>query len=299
MDGEQIQWGSGHPKFASSSAAAADIQSRSTGTCRAGKASLNVGVHVEYDGLILMDIGLELPGNVSGGQVSIDIPLRPEAALYYHRWSPNWSGCSGALALTQGNLESLSYIPFAWLGDNDRGLFWFCESGENWPNWENKDAFQIVRKGGEVVMRLNLLEAGQTANGPCHFRFELQATLVKTMRRDSREWTIVRSSVAEPHKGTPRHILGIRRPRSGGLCQPCPWPSSHRQESASVRMLSYFSIGTPEWPWFSKRLAGLRRGHIRDVRGRDRVWQGRRTVRYFFPGAHSLRTSSSGRTFSF
>jgi hypothetical protein len=253
VGGEQIQWGSGSPKVASSSAAAADIQSRSTGTCRAGKASLNVGVHVEYDGLILMDVGLSLPGNVSDRQVSIDIPLRPEAALYYHRWSPNWAGCSGALALTQGNLESLPYIPYAWLGDNDRGLFWFCESGENWPNWEKKDAFQIVREGGEVVMRLNLLEAGQTAKGPWHFRFGLQATPVKETRRGSREWTThiavpwpdpVENS--ETHYGYPEaRNPKIYANRVRGL-------QAMGQKVLPYSMLSYFSIGAPEARWFQK-----------------------------------------------
>jgi hypothetical protein len=253
VDGEQIQWGGGNPKVASSSAAAADIQSRSTGTCRAGKASLNVGVHVEYDGLVLMDISLELPGNVSGRQVSIDIPLRPEAALYYHRWSPNWGGCSGALALTQGNLESIPYIPYAWLGDNDRGLFWFCESAENWPNWEEKDAFQIVREGGEVVMRLNLLKAGQTVNGPWHFRFGLQATPVKEMRRDSREWPMhIAIFWPGPTKDSQTHF---------------GYPEATDPEAFAARVraqhdkglkvlpyscLSYFSMGAPEWPWFQK-----------------------------------------------
>jgi hypothetical protein len=253
VGGEQIQWDSGHPKVASSSAAAADIQSRSTGTCRAGKASLNVGVHIEYDGLILVDVGLSLPGNTSDRRLSVDIPLRPEAALYYHQWSPNWDGCSGALALTQGNLESLPYIPYAWLGDNDRGLFWFCESAENWPNWEQKDAFQIVREGGEVVMRLNLLKAGQTVNGPWHFRFGLQATPVKEMRRDSREWTTNVAVIwSNPTKDSQTHFGYAEAADPEAFTARVRALHDKGLKVLPYSCLSYFSMGAPEWLWFQK-----------------------------------------------
>jgi hypothetical protein len=102
-------------------------------------------------------------------------------------------------------------------------------------------------------MRLNLLEAGQTAKGSWHFRFGLQATPVKEMRRGSREWTTNVAVIwSNPTKDSQTHF---------------GYPEAKDPEAFTARVralhdkglkvlpyscLSYFSMGAPEWLWFQK-----------------------------------------------
>ncbi len=152
--------------------------------------ALTARVTAEYDGLTLFEISA---GNLSKAQlddVTIDIPIRPEHALYRHRYMPTWVSKSGNVPEGMGVVDKAPFSPFVWLGDNDRGLFWFCESDEMWPNGASDNAIEIVRSAKEIVLRLHLLAKGQKLPENWKFVFGLQATPVKPLPKDWRKWRL-------------------------------------------------------------------------------------------------------------
>jgi len=188
--GKLLEWRQAKAEVRSATATAAEVEGSARADCTGGTATLRTRVRAEYDGLLVVDLGLELPAGAKPDSVSLDIPLRPEVAYYRHRWAPTWEGLTGNLPAGEGVIDSASFIPYAWLGDNDRGLFWFCETSEHWPNHEAKSAFETVRSASEVTMRLNLLGAGQSLPEGWKYQFGLQATPVKPIPKDWRKWRL-------------------------------------------------------------------------------------------------------------
>jgi hypothetical protein len=204
-----------------------------------GSADANLGkqrlrfktrVLVEYDGLVLIELSCDKPQEVPAGNLSLEIPVKADRALYRNRWSPGWASVAGYLPREQGIVDKTSFAPFAWLGDNDRGLFWFCESDEMWPNAAGSDAIETVRSPGEVVLRLCITK-GQPLPANWRFVFGLQATPVKALPRDWRKWRL--------QPGTNANV---------GIIWPAPQPDS-------LRYFGYPEAGDP--PAFAKRVADL------------------------------------------
>jgi hypothetical protein len=172
---------------------------------RMGEKSIRfeTSIKAEYDGLLLVKLSCKEPQNLPLDCMSIDIPLRQKRAMYIHRlrgsW-PGWPGNSGRVPYgngPEGNgvINHGEFIPFVWLGDNDRGLFWFCESDEHWPNSESDSAIEIVRSCDDVRLRLNILsrdpaKKDQELHPNWEFTFGLQATPVKPLPKNWRKWRL-------------------------------------------------------------------------------------------------------------
>lgn len=214
---------------------------------------------IEYDGLAWF----EMTGMPQGPleSLTLDIPLRREIAMYRHRYGADWdtSKVTGRLPEGQGVIDQDTFIPYYWLGNNDRGLFWFCESDEMWPNGQSPDAVQVLREGNAVTLRLNILAKGQTLPDHWKLSFGLQATPVKPLPRDWRTWRL-----------QPGHHANT------SIIWPTPAPDSlkyygypeaanpslfaervqklHEQGVRAVPYLclSYLSTACPEWPFFGK-----------------------------------------------
>ena len=173
-------------------------------------------------------------------RLTLEIPLKAERAIYRHRWSPHWTGVSGNVPAQQGVVDSTSFVPFAWLGDNDRGLFWFCESDEMWPNAKAKDAIELVRSANEVTLRLNLLAAGQKLPPKWKFVFGLQATPVKPIPKDWRKWRL------SPGRKANLEIV---------------WPTPHKK--ASLGQFGYPEAADPQA--FTQYIQGLHKSGAKAI----------------------------------
>jgi len=152
---------------------------------------LSIATRIEYDGLAWFELAGTVPDSLTG--LSIEIPVRPEIAMYRHRYSPEWdtSKHTGLLPQGEGVIDSDHFIPYYWLGNNDRGLFWLCESEQMWPNGRAANAVEVVRGAdGTVTLRLNILAQGQKLPEGWKLAFGLQATPVKPVAKDWRKWRL-------------------------------------------------------------------------------------------------------------
>lgn len=62
------------------------------------------------------------------------------------------------------------------------GLYWFAETSRYWPNGQADDAIEVVRKNGELILRLNIKKPGQSMPASWILEFGLLITPVKPLR---------------------------------------------------------------------------------------------------------------------
>ncbi len=165
-----------------------------------GDIQLNITNRIEYDGLAWIEIELNPTKPVRVSSLSFDIPVRESQATLLHEvtdairrtyagLTPTGTGTvwdSKRLLNTDGTLGN--FKPLYWLGNEDRGLCWTGESDQGWYLDDEKPAIEVVRKPGEVVLRLNLINRGLLLSKPRTISFGLQATPVKPMPKGWRGW---------------------------------------------------------------------------------------------------------------
>ncbi|HUT02111.1 MAG TPA: glycoside hydrolase domain-containing protein, partial [Phycisphaerae bacterium] len=77
-------------------------------------------------------------------------------------------------ALIKGN-----FLPVAWLGDEDRGVSWMCDSDRTWVTTFAKPCLDLLRRGGETAFRMHLVNRPAKLTKPIEVTFGLQATPVR------------------------------------------------------------------------------------------------------------------------
>jgi len=224
-----------------------------------GNTSLSMQATVEYDGLAVFKLSGKIDPKVEA--LTLDIPVRNEIALYRHRSCSEWnsSRVTGNLPAGSGVIDNNKFIPFYWLGNNDRGLFWMCESDETWPNSDDPNAIQVVRENGQTILRLNLLVKGQKLPENWHFAFGLQATPVKPIPADWRKWRL------QPALNGNINIMWPTIDKGSNKYYGYPEATDpklmagrvtelHTKKISAVPYLclSFISAACPEWPFFRK-----------------------------------------------
>ncbi len=214
---------------------------------------------VEYDGLAWFTLSGKIDPNVE--TLTLDIPVSPDIAIYRHRYLPVWntSKVTGNLPAGNGVIDNDKFIPFYWLGNNDRGLFWMCESDEMWPNGDDPNALQVIREKAQVVLRLNLIAKGQKLPNNWKFAFGLQATPVKPIPADWRKWRLqpalngnVKIMWPTTNKNSNRYY-GYPEATDPALMD-ARVKELHLNNVSAVPYLclSYISAACPEWALFRK-----------------------------------------------
>ena len=146
---------------------------------------------IEYDGMIRCDLRL-LPkaGKVTIQRLTLEMPLETQHAHYLHFWPGRWGSVFNSRALPEKGYHRNTFRPFFWLGDEQRGLAWFCESERNFFNWRNVNPIEIERKDATVMFRVNLITVPQTIDRPLEYTFGFHATPVKPLDSDVWDYRI-------------------------------------------------------------------------------------------------------------
>ena len=136
---------------------------------------------MEFDGLIRSDITLTPPvGGANLRSLTIEIPLRPEVAAYYRNpVCREWDGKS---------LDEPQFLPYAWLGNEDRGLSWFMESAANWRIGQDRPAMTLRREGNAVIVRLHLISERVKVTKPLTYTIGFEATPVRPLPTRLYDW---------------------------------------------------------------------------------------------------------------
>lgn len=179
-DGQAVRWTrtSGHWTRASSTSARYAFSADSTGL------TLKVAGLIEPDGMWRFDLDLTPKHPISLDRLCLVIPLDPARAGLMH-WYPlprNWPNVTFFDRAFQNSgarpreWES-PFTPFVWIGDEERGLEWFCESDESWR--PEGSALTVRKAEGAVVFTAHVIERPIELSEPYRLTFGLQAGPVK------------------------------------------------------------------------------------------------------------------------
>jgi hypothetical protein len=78
-------------------------------------------MRLEYDGLATLFLHLQKPTNWQPDSVSLEISVRSQNVIYYHRDANARNRPTGLVPANLGVVDNTSFQPISWLGDDTRG----------------------------------------------------------------------------------------------------------------------------------------------------------------------------------
>jgi len=141
----------------------------------------------DCDGFCWYDITLTPKRPLELNLIRLQISYPAKTARYLHAADFTWADrgiLSRGLAELGGRWDR-RFMPYVWLGDEERGLAWCCESDQGWRLNEPVNALRVETTGDKVLFAATLLDHAETIDSPITLKFGLQATPVKPV---SFEW---------------------------------------------------------------------------------------------------------------
>jgi hypothetical protein len=178
-------------------------------TAKGPSLNLTGRVRVEYDGMIRVDWKAQATREVTLEKLVLEIPFHTRLAKYLYSFPSSWGKMGNAFALPPKGL-TCGFKPFIWMGDEERGFSWFCESDKNWYLQNQDQAITVERQGKTTILRLTLVDQpvsfspkGRDGDegkmlslqeGPVkelRYTFGFQATPLKKIEQDAWDYRIL------------------------------------------------------------------------------------------------------------
>jgi len=162
------------------------------GTASGGPLTVASTVTVDYDGNARVDLVLKATRATRLDELVVEAPVRKAHAKYRYHFPGGWGTASNASALAPEGWTS-KFVPYVWLGDEDRGLAVYTESDQHWRPADPARAVEVVPEGDAAVLRFQVvgqpLDLAPEASGiPLTFGFV--ATPVKAPDKDVWDYRI-------------------------------------------------------------------------------------------------------------
>lgn len=153
VNGRNVRWKAGTLRIVSE----ANDQTILAGKYSGNMLAVEYRKEIDFDGMVRVDWSLTTKKAVRLESLTLEIPLPEDLAKYIYHYPGSWGGpARNARALNRKG-ETLGFLPFIWLGDEQRGLGCFFESDENWYHANPNRVTEIVRQRGKMLMRLHLV----------------------------------------------------------------------------------------------------------------------------------------------
>lgn len=209
--GRQQQWGPAQIEWTERRDSKAQCNIQAAGA----EAALQVTATTEFDGMMRLDLVVTPRPGAKIDAVLLEVPISLAHARYLHACDGSW-GRSVVGALPDEGWKH-DFMPFVWLGDEDRGLQWFCESDEGWRPADPEAVLTIERSGQAAVLRVNMV--GRPLEAGANFRttFGLQATPVKPIPSDWRNWHITHGAYYGMQNAIVAGDAGVSYPAEGNI----------------------------------------------------------------------------------
>ena len=209
-DGKAVDWKKGGSWVEMSDAESATVCAWQ----EADSLAVDATYRVEFDGMMKVSLVLVPGPKAPQGRACrawLEIPLRPERAKLYVFSPASWEKFSNA-----GGVKGPMRWPFrcsVWLGDEEAGLCWFCESDERLAAADPNRVVEVIPGAAETVLRVHLADGALTR--PTTWTFGLQATPTKPFDRR----LMTGQTVHAPPMGAGIPGLGVKRPEVWWTCQ--------------------------------------------------------------------------------
>ena len=180
-DGVKLTWQDTAPRLVSRTAARAVFEGRGS----AGPVKVTNQVTVEYDGMMRVDVSLEPRQTVLLNEFLLEIPLASEFVKLFTREQLvdlKGTGIPTATA-NRGSIPSaglsIPFTPWLWVGDHERGLFWFAESARGWRVADSNKVLELLPRGRTSLLRVGFRDVPSELSQPLTITFGIEATPVK------------------------------------------------------------------------------------------------------------------------
>ncbi|MCK5801672.1 MAG: hypothetical protein KAI66_02515, partial [Lentisphaeria bacterium] len=106
----------------------------------------------------------------------LEIPVPKQVATWYRNPTcADWAGEA---------LEEDRFLPYGWLGNEERGLSWFMESEANWRVADGQRYISLQPEGEAIVVRLHLISKPTRIEQDLKYTFGFEATPVRPLGTD-------------------------------------------------------------------------------------------------------------------
>ncbi len=149
---------------------------------------------MEFDGFV--KLRLKVSGRSAGAELrnlTLSIPFRREVARLLHHFpkpsvwvSVNMRKFNARAVPNEG--WAAPFLYHVWVGDEQRGLQWLCETDELWRPADPERAIELIPEGDRMTLRLNLIGKPTRLDQPREYVFAFQASPVKPTPPDYRHW---------------------------------------------------------------------------------------------------------------
>jgi predicted FMN-binding regulatory protein PaiB len=183
-----------------------EVRADFSGTAKAGGVTASTKGFLEFDGFMWFEVTLT---GEPLSKLQLRIPYAGDAAKLLHAWGGNswfrdpmnvrimelprssgtvFSSLDKKLIRTAEGLRG-SFIPYAFLTGDRRGMAWFAENDRGWTQSTEKPAIEIERlANGDVALTLNVIAERVDLTTPRTFAFGLHPTPVKRLDPTWRGW---------------------------------------------------------------------------------------------------------------
>ena len=184
-DGKELTWAGPGCRLIESRPDAA----RLAGAAESGNLLCEGTATIEYDGMVRCDLRIgPKTGKVTLQRLALEMPLDASHAAYLHFWPGLWGSIFNSGALPKQGYRG-EFRPFFWLGDEWRGLAWFCESERNFFNAKETKPIEIEpRRSGSVPRQPR--DRAADDDHALDYTFGFQATPLKPATPDAWDYRI-------------------------------------------------------------------------------------------------------------
>jgi len=189
--GEPISWQGGETKIISTNKDKVELESKAKVSFPA-HLELAIKTSLEYDGFMKVNIKLTPLQPTQITDFTLEISLKEENAKYF--WArPYYQHpfTSGELPKEEGRIWTGRFLPFIWIGDEDRGFTWYCESDQDWIIKKESRVIEIRREENMVKLLIHFIDNPCLLDSPFQTTFALQATPVRPMPVGWRNWRLI------------------------------------------------------------------------------------------------------------
>jgi len=146
-------------------------------------ATVNATVRIDYDGFMRIDLAMLPPGDAITSNLWFELPMRPELATLRHHWpgvKETWPwnpGVKNSGTMPEEGMR-LRFQPVVWIGNEEMGVSWCCESDEHWRPARKNAALEIMPEKEATILRARFFDS-PLPQAVSQISFALQATPVK------------------------------------------------------------------------------------------------------------------------
>jgi|GEM_PF-3916431 len=141
----------------------------------------------EFDGFIQLDFSItSTKPDVSLDNLVLDIPFKRQFATLFHSFPRHtvWAGVDMNdfnAGLAPSKYWNSFFLPHVWLGNEDKGLQWLCESAKGWRPADPNKAIEIIPESSKTTLRLNVIGKNTRIGNGLKYTFMFQASPIKPM----------------------------------------------------------------------------------------------------------------------